>query len=158
MGRTLLAESAVFAETIAACEVALGPYVDWSLTAALCGDEASLLERVDVIQPALFAMNIGLAAVWRSFGLEPSAVVGHSQGEIAAAVVAGILSLEDGARVVALRSQLLRRLSGRGAMAVTELAAEAVQERLKAAEWAGLSLAVVNTPTSTVGSGASEAV
>ena len=60
----------------------------------------SLLERVDVIQPALFAMNVGLAAVWRSLGLEPSAVVGHSQGEIAAAVVAGILSLEDGARVV----------------------------------------------------------
>ena len=126
MGRTLLAESSVFAETIAACEAALGRYTDWSLTAVLRGDEsigASLLERVDVIQPSLFAMNVGLAAVWRSLGLEPSAVVGHSQGEIAAAVVAGILSLEEGARVVALRSQLLRRVSGRGAMAVTELAA-----------------------------------
>ncbi len=117
-----------------------------------------MLERVDVIQPALFAMNVGLAAVWRSLGLEPSAVVGHSQGEIAAAVVAGILSLEDGARVVALRSRLLRQVSGRGAMAVTELAAEAVEERLKAAEWSGLSLAVVNTPGSTVVSGPSEAV
>ena len=136
-------------------------YTDWSLTAVLGGDEsveAGLLERVDVIQPALFAMNVGLAAVWRSLGLEPSAVVGHSQGEIAAAVVAGILSLEDGARVVALRSQLLRRLSGRGAMAVTELAAAVVEERLKAAEWSELSLAVVNTPGSTVVSGASEAV
>src|SRR5450756_1711529 len=153
MGRTLLSESAVFAETVAACEAALGRYTDWSLTAVLCGDEsveASLLERVDVIQPALFAMNVGLAAVWRSLGLEPSAVVGHSQGEIAAAVVAGILSLEEGARVVALRSQLLRRLSGRGGMAVTELAAAVVEERLKAAEWSGLSLAVVNTPGSTV--------
>jgi acyl transferase domain-containing protein len=104
------------------------------------------------------AVSMSLAAVWRSLGVEPSAVVGHSQGEIAAAVVAGILSLEDGARVVALRSQLLRRLSGRGGMAVTELAAEAVEERLKAAEWSGLSLAVVNTPGSTVVSGASEAV
>ncbi|PMY01007.1 hypothetical protein C1Y22_36820, partial [Pseudomonas sp. MPR-R2A5] len=85
----------------------------------------------DVIQPALFAMNVGLAAVWRSLGLEPSAVVGHSQGEIAAAVVAGILSLEDGARVVTLRSQLLRRLTGHGAMAVTELAASVVEQRLK---------------------------
>ena len=85
-------------------------------------------------------------------------MVGHSQGEIAAAVVAGILSLEDGARVVALRSQLLRKLSGRGAMAVTELAAETVEERLKAAEWSGLSLAVVNTPSSTVVSGSSDAV
>ena len=99
-----------------------------------------------------------LAAVWRSLGLEPSAVVGHSQGEIAAAVVAGILTLEEGARVVALRSQLLRGLSGRGAMAVTELAAAVVEERLKAPEWSGLSLAVVNTPGSTVVSGPTEAV
>ena len=120
--------------------------------------EASLLERVDVVQPALFAMNVALAAVWRSLGVEPSAVVGHSQGEIAAAVVAGILSLEDGARVVALRSQLLRRLSGRGGMAVTELAAAVVEERLKAPEWSGLSLAVVNTPGSTVVSGAMDAI
>ena len=98
-------------------------------------------------------MNVALAAVWRSLGLEPAAVVGHSQGEIAAAVVAGILSLEEGARVVALRSQLLRRVSGSGGMAVTELAVGAVEERLKAPEWWGLSLAVVNTPSSTVVSG-----
>jgi acyl transferase domain-containing protein/acyl carrier protein len=161
MGRALLAESEVFAETIAACETALSRYTDWSLTAVLRGDEnidASMLERVDVIQPSLFAMNVALAAVWRSLGLEPSAVVGHSQGEIAAAVVAGILSLEEGARVVALRSQLVRQLSGRGAMAVTELAASVVEERLKAAEWSALSLAVVNTPRSTVVSGSSEAI
>jgi acyl transferase domain-containing protein len=161
MGRALLAESPVFAATIAVCETALSKYTDWSLRSVLCADEgveACLLERVDVIQPALFAMNVALAAVWRSLGVEPSAVVGHSQGEIAAAVVAGILSLEDGARVVALRSQLLRRLSGRGGMAVTELPAAVVEERLKAAEWSGLSLAVVNTPGSTVVSGAMEAI
>ena len=159
MGRALLAESPVFAETIAACETALGRYTDWSLRSVLCGDddiEASVLERVDVIQPALFAMNIGLAAVWRSLGVEPSAVVGHSQGEIAAAVVAGILSLEEGARVVALRSQLLRAASvaaerdgGNGS-----LQPQAVEERLKASEWSGLSLAAVNTASSTVVSGA----
>src|SRR5581483_5527929 len=156
MGRALLAEQAVVAQVIAACETALSNYTDWSLRSVLCADEsveASLLERVDVIQPALFAMNVALAAVWRSLGVEPSAVVGHSQGEIAAAVVAGILSLEEGARVVALRSQLLRRLSGRGGMAVTELAAAEVEERLKAVEWSGLSVAVVNTPGSTVVSG-----
>jgi pimaricinolide synthase PimS1 len=161
MGRALLAESSVFAQTIAACETALSKYTDWSLTSVLRGDEnieAALLERVDVIQPALFAMNIGLAAVWRSLGVVPSAVVGHSQGEIAAAVVAGILSLDDGARVVALRSQLLRRLTGHGAMAVTELAASIVEERLKSAEWSGLSVAVVNTPGSTVVSGPTEVV
>ncbi|MCK1410434.1 type I polyketide synthase, partial [Bradyrhizobium sp. 76] len=161
MGRALLAESAVFAQAIAACEAALSPYTDWSLTSVLRGDEdlePCLLERVDVIQPSLFAMNVGLAAVWRSLGVVPLAVVGHSQGEIAAAVVAGILSLEDGARVVALRSQLLRGLSGRGAMAVTELAASLVEERLKASEWSTLSVAVVNTPGSTVVSGPTEAV
>jgi pimaricinolide synthase PimS1 len=161
MGRALLAESPVFAQAIAACETALSKYTDWSLTSVLRGDEnidACLLERVDVIQPSLFAMNVALAAVWRSLGLEPSAVVGHSQGEIAAAVVAGILSLEDGARVVALRSQLLRGLTGRGAMAVTELAASIVEERLKSAEWSGLSVAVVNTPGSTVVSGPTDVV
>ena len=161
MGRTLLAESSVFAETIAACEAALSRHTDWSLTAVLRGDEGAgvpPLERVDVVQPALFAMNVALAAVWRSLGLEPAAVVGHSQGEIAAAVVAGILSLEEGARVVALRSQLLRRMSGSGGMAVTELAVEAVEERLQAPEWSGLSLAAVNAPSSTVVSGPSEAV
>ena len=95
------------------------------------GEEVPPLDRVDVVQPALFAMNVALAAVWRSLGVEPAAVVGHSQGEIAAAVVAGVLSLEEGARIVALRSQLLRRVSGSGGMAVTELAVEAVEERLR---------------------------
>ena len=74
MGRALLAESSVFAETVAACEAALGRHTDWSLTAVLRGDEGAgvpPLERVDVVQPALFAMNVALAAVWRSLGLEP---------------------------------------------------------------------------------------
>jgi acyl transferase domain-containing protein len=70
------------------------------------------MASVEVVQPALFAMAVGLAAVWRSWGVEPAAVVGHSQGEIAAAVVAGILSLEEGARVVAVRSRLLARVGG----------------------------------------------
>ena len=161
MGRALLAESRCLPRRVAACEAALSRHTDWSVTAVLRGDESAErppLERVDVVQPALFAMSVGLAAVWRSLGVEPAAVVGHSQGEIAAAVVAGVLSLEDGARVVALRSQLVRRLSGSGGMAVTELAVEAVEERLEASEWSGLSLAVVNTPSSTVVSGPSEAV
>ena len=151
----------MFAETVAACDAALSQHAEWSLTAVLRGDEGQgvpPLERVDVIQPALFAMNVGLAAVWRSLGLEPAAVVGHSQGEIAAAVVAGILSLEEGVRIVALRSQLLRRVIGGGGMAVTELAVEAVEERLRAARWSGLSLAAVNTVSSTVVSGRRELV
>ncbi|MYU19370.1 acyltransferase domain-containing protein, partial [Streptomyces sp. SID8361] len=80
------------------------------------GDDTAL-ERVDVVQPALWAVMVSLARVWRAWGVEPSAVVGHSQGEIAAACVAGVLSLEDGARLVALRSRVIaRELAGHGGM------------------------------------------
>ena len=110
MGRALLAESAVFADAIAACDAALLPHTGWSVRAVLGGDdgeEVPPLDRVDVVQPVLFAMAIGLAAVWRSLGVRPDAVIGHSQGEIAAAVSAGALSLEDGARMVAVRGRLI---------------------------------------------------
>ena len=98
MGRELLDASPVFAERIAECAVALEPYVDWSLVDVLRGDtDPALMERVEVLQPACFAVMVGLAAVWQSAGVRPDAVVGHSQGEIAAACVAGALSLEDAA-------------------------------------------------------------
>ena len=87
---------------------ALAEHVDWSLEDVLRGAPgAPSLEPVDVVQPALFAVMVSLARLWQSFGVRPAAVVGHSQGEIAAAHVAGALSLEDAARVVALRSQAL---------------------------------------------------
>ena len=104
MGRALLAESAVFVDAIAACDAALLPHTGWSVRAVLGGEdgeEVPPLDRVDVVQPVLFAMAIGLAAVWRSLGVRPDAVIGHSVGEIAAAVECGALSLEDGARLVA---------------------------------------------------------
>ncbi|MFE6051267.1 type I polyketide synthase [Kitasatospora sp. NPDC056446] len=155
MAAELLAESAVFAERMAECERALAPYVDWSLAEAL-GSEA-LLARVDVVQPVLWAVMVSLAEVWGSFGVVPDAVVGHSQGEVAAAVVAGGLSLEDGARVVALRSRAVGALAGRGGMASVPLPVEAVRERI--ASWVGrLSVAAVNGPSSTVVSGDADAV
>ncbi|MBI0301536.1 acyltransferase domain-containing protein, partial [Streptomyces sp. PRKS01-29] len=92
----------VFAERLGECAAALAPFVDWSLVEVL-GDPVAL-GRVDVVQPVLWAVMVSLAELWRSYGVEPSAVIGHSQGEIAAACVAGALSLEDAARVVALRS------------------------------------------------------
>ncbi|GAA1390451.1 hypothetical protein GCM10009639_19290 [Kitasatospora putterlickiae] len=151
MAVELLADSAVFAGRMAECERALAPYVDWSLAEAL-GSEA-LLARVDVVQPVLWAVMVSLAEVWRSFGVVPDAVVGHSQGEIAAAVVAGGLSLEDGARVVALRSRAVGALAGRGGMASVPLPVEVVRKR------AGrLSVAAVNGPSSTVVSGDADAV
>ncbi|NEA96507.1 SDR family NAD(P)-dependent oxidoreductase [Actinospica acidiphila] len=147
MGRELWESSPVFARRMRECADALAPYVDWSLSDVL-GD-AGALERVDVVQPALWAVMVSLAELWRSYGVEPEAVVGHSQGEIAAACVAGALSVEDAAKVVALRSKAILALSGRGGMVSVALPAEEVAERLTD----GLSIATVNGPSSVVVSG-----
>uniref|UniRef100_UPI00022DED3A type I polyketide synthase n=1 Tax=Saccharomonospora iraqiensis TaxID=52698 RepID=UPI00022DED3A len=150
MARELAASSEVFAARLADCDAALSHFKDWSLEEALA--DAALLERVDVVQPVLWAVMVSLAAVWRSWGVEPAAVVGHSQGEIAAAVVSGALSLEDGARVVALRSRTLRRLAGRGGMVSVTLGEAEVRERI-APFGERLSVAVVNGPSAVVVSG-----
>ncbi|MEV3960949.1 SDR family NAD(P)-dependent oxidoreductase [Nocardia sp. NPDC050193] len=159
MGAELLAANPVFAESIAECEAALAPYLDWSLTAVLRGTPgAASLERVDVVQPALFAMLVSLARMWQAAGVQPAAVVGHSQGEIAAAVVAGGLSLADGARVVALRSRAVAEvLAGSGGMASVGAAAPEAARRL-AAFGGRLSVAAVNGPGRTVVSGAADAL
>ncbi|HEX8107723.1 MAG TPA: acyltransferase domain-containing protein, partial [Kofleriaceae bacterium] len=153
MAQDLLAREPVFAEAIAACEAALRPHVDWSLRELLAASPAPpLLERIDVIQPALFSLQVALAALWRSFGIVPQAVVGHSMGEIAAAHVAGALSLSDAARIIARRSRLMRTISGRGAMAVLELPL-ADAERALAGREDRLAIAASNGPTTTVVSG-----
>ncbi|WP_453844970.1 acyltransferase domain-containing protein [Streptomyces thermogriseus] len=159
MGRELLAGSEVFAAAVDACDAALRPFTGWSVRQVLAGGggDHPPLERVDVVQPALFAMGVGLAAVWRSLGVEPAAVVGHSQGEVAAAVVCGALSLEQGAQVVAQRSQAVLACSGRGGMALVELPPAVVEEHL-ASFGSALSVAAVNTASSTVVSGQAEAV
>ncbi|MFD4150099.1 type I polyketide synthase, partial [Streptomyces goshikiensis] len=116
MAAELLESSPVFAARVDECAKALEPFTDWSLVDLLRGAEgAPSLDRVDVVQPALFAVMVSLAEMWRAAGVRPGAVIGHSQGEIAAACVAGILSLDDAARVVALRSQAIGRvLAGLG--------------------------------------------
>ncbi|QEU89612.1 type I polyketide synthase [Streptomyces kanamyceticus] len=133
----LLDSSPVFAGRFAECERALRAHVEWSATDALRGVEgAPSLERIEVLQPVLFAVHVALAGLWRSLGVEPAAVVGHSQGEIAAAHVAGALSLEDAARIVVLRSALFaEELVGRGAVASVALSSDVVEERL--ARWDG---------------------
>ncbi|MFF4756916.1 type I polyketide synthase, partial [Streptomyces sp. NPDC002514] len=159
MGRDLLDSSPVFAERIGQCATALERWVDWSLVEVLRGDtDPALLDRVDVLQPASFAVMIGLAAVWSSVGVQPDAVVGHSQGEIAAACVAGALSLEDAARVVALRSQAIAAaLSGRGGMASAALPEDEAVARLE--PWAGrVEVAAVNGPSSVVIAGDARAL
>lgn len=153
MARSLLATSPVFRDELEACARALTPHVDWPVMAVLRGDEAAAsLERVDVVQPALFAVMVALAALWRSMGVSPDAVVGHSQGEIAAACVAGALSRDDAAKVVALRSRALTRLAGAGAMAAVELGSDELEQHL-APFGDRLSIAAVNSATSTVVSG-----
>ncbi|XUZ85358.1 type I polyketide synthase [Streptomyces sp. HD1123-B1] len=157
MAVELLDSSLVFAGRMAECESALSAFVDWSLSGVLRG-EGPELERVDVVQPALWAVMVSLAEVWRACGVEPGAVVGHSQGEIAAAVVAGALSLEDGARVVALRSQAIARgLAGRGGMMSVAQPVDEVRRRITA--WNGrISVAAVNGPGAVVVSGEPEAL
>ncbi|WP_394839097.1 SDR family NAD(P)-dependent oxidoreductase [Pendulispora rubella] len=153
MARALLESSAVFREQLEACDRAFGPYLEGSLFEALDGD----LDRIDMLQPALFAVMVSLAALWRSAGVEPDAVVGHSQGEIAAAYVAGALSLEDAAKVVALRSRMLARFAGQGSMAAIELPRGEV-ERYLAPFGHRISVAAVNSPRATTVAGEPEAI
>ncbi|MER6030948.1 thioester reductase domain-containing protein [Streptomyces sp. NPDC001851] len=158
MARELLDSSGVFAARIAECAKALEPYVDWSLDDVLRGVEgAASLERLDVVQPVLFAVMVSLAELWRAHGVQPAAVVGHSQGEVAAAYVAGALSLDDAARVVALRSAIALKLQGTGGMAAVGLPREDVAARLE--QWDGrLSIAVENGPSSVLVAGDRDAL
>ncbi|MFI9245144.1 SDR family NAD(P)-dependent oxidoreductase [Streptomyces sp. NPDC053086] len=153
MAAELMAAEPAFAEQMRACGEALAEFTDWSLGAVIGGEPgAASLDRVDVVQPTLFAVMVSLAGLWRSYGVTPAAVAGHSQGEIAAAYIAGALSLRDAARVVALRSAELAQLSGQGGMASVALGAEAVTTLL--GRFAGrLSIAAVNGPSSVVVAG-----
>ncbi|MFE0606003.1 type I polyketide synthase [Streptomyces sp. NPDC058892] len=158
MGKQLYAQSQVFARAVDECAQALAPHVDWSLVDVLTGVEgAASLERIEVVQPALFAMLVALARVWRSLGVTPDAVIGHSQGEIAAAYTAGALTLEDAAKIVALRSQLLATVAGQGSMAGILLPEQQVRELM--GQWGNrLGIAAVNGPNSTTVSGETAAV
>ncbi|WHX20887.1 SDR family NAD(P)-dependent oxidoreductase [Streptomyces malaysiensis subsp. malaysiensis] len=155
MGVGLMDASPVFAARIEECAGALGEFTDWSLVDVLRGAEgAPSLERVDVVQPVLFAVMVSLAELWRSLGVVPAAVIGHSQGEIAAACVAGALSLKDAARVVALRSQAIGRvLAGKGGMVSVALPVVEVRERIALWGEERISVAAVNGPSSVVVSG-----
>ncbi|BBZ69338.1 type I polyketide synthase [Mycobacterium paraseoulense] len=158
MGAELLDGSVIFAEHLQRCEKALAEHVDWSLVDVIRGTPgAPGLDRVDVVQPALWAVMVSLAELWRSLGVVPDAVIGHSQGEIAAAYVAGALSLEDAARVVALRSRLLVGLSGAGGMVSLACGQPRAEELI--AEWGDrLNIAAVNGVSAVVVSGDVEAL
>ncbi|AOR34238.1 hypothetical protein BFF78_27135 [Streptomyces fodineus] len=158
MALDLIESSALFRAAVGECEEALARHVDWSLTAVLRGDPgAPSLDRVDVVQPVLFAVMVALARLWQSFGIRPAAVIGHSQGEIAAAHIAGALTLEDAVAVVVFRSMAIADIAGRGGMAAVALPEEEVAARIAA--WAGrLDIAAVNGPQTVVVAGDSAAI
>jgi myxalamid-type polyketide synthase MxaE and MxaD len=153
MGRGLLASSAVFRAALERCGEALREHVSWSLLDELAAEEhAARLGEIDVVQPVLWAIQVALAAQWRAWGIVPAAVVGHSMGEIAAAHVAGALTLTESAAIICRRSRLLRALSGRGAMALVDLSRSDAEAALRGHETA-LAIAVLNSPRSSVISG-----
>ncbi|MBV8294596.1 MAG: SDR family NAD(P)-dependent oxidoreductase, partial [Mycobacterium sp.] len=158
MGTELLDTAPVFARKVEACADAFSEFVDWSLTDVLRGvPGAPGLDRVDVVQPVLFAVMVSLAELWKSVGVTPDAVIGHSQGEIAAAHVAGALSLRDAAQVVTLRSKLLTTLAGPGGMVSVACGAERARE-LMAPFGNRAGVAVVNGPSAIVVSGEAAAL
>jgi acyl transferase domain-containing protein/acyl carrier protein len=158
MALQLCAEEPAFRAALETCAESIRGHVGWSLFEALeANEDASPLARIDVLQPTLFAIEVALAALWQSWGVVPAAVVAHSMGEVAAAHVAGALSLDDAARVICTRSRLLLRVSGRGAMLATELTFEEAQRAVAGRE-SLLSVAVSNGPRSTVLSGDVDAI
>jgi len=126
MGRQLMKHETVFRETMEACAAAMKPHARFSLLEELARDEAdSKMQQTEIGQPAIFAMQVSLAELWKSKGVHPSAIVGHSVGEIAAACVAGILSLEEGARIIVLRARLMHECArGDGTMLAVGLTEE----------------------------------
>ncbi|WP_433625645.1 SDR family NAD(P)-dependent oxidoreductase [Nocardia sp. CA-120079] len=154
MGRRLLDEEPVFAETIAELEPLVAAEAGFSVTDTLRAP--TVVTEIDRIQVALFATQVALAAVWRSLGLSPAAVLGHSMGEVSAAVVCGALSLPDGVRVSCRRAAQLVPLAGTGAMASVELPHRQVEEELRWVE--DVTVAVISSPRATVVAGGPEAV
>ncbi|MFD5921845.1 SDR family NAD(P)-dependent oxidoreductase [Kitasatospora sp. NPDC058201] len=147
-----LLESRAFADRLRECDAALLPLTGFSVEAVLRGGD-DWLARVEVVQPVLWAVGVALTAWWESYGVVPAAVVGHSQGEVVAAVVAGALTIEDGARVVAARSGALVGLDGHGGMASVGATPDDVADWLAGPEWAGLVVAAVNSPSQVVVAG-----
>lgn len=158
MGRELLAQEPVFRAVIEECDALIQKYAQWSLLTEFAVPESqSRFQETEIAQPALFALQVGLAHLWRSWGIEPKAVVGHSLGEVAAAHIAGVLSLEDAVHLICHRGRLMQQATGNGKMLAVELPATEVEPLLTA--WAGqLEIAAINSPTATVISGQSQAL
>ncbi|HEY3995569.1 MAG TPA: sulfolipid-1 biosynthesis phthioceranic/hydroxyphthioceranic acid synthase [Mycobacterium sp.] len=156
MGAELLANEPVFAAAVAEAEPVIALESGFSVTEAMSGPHA--VTGIDRVQPTIFTMQVALAATMKSYGVRPGAVIGHSLGEAAAAVVAGALSLEDGLRLICRRSRLMSRIAGAGAMASVEMPAQQVLSELMARGIDDVSISVIASPASTVIGGATARV
>ena len=153
MGRELMRQEPTFLASLEECDAIFRRYGGLSILDELQRDEASSrLAQTEIAQPALFALQVALARQWESWGIRPDAVVGHSLGEVAAAYVGGALTLEDAARLTLHRGRVMQRATGQGRMAAVELPLPAA-EQIVAASAGKLSVAALNSPTSTVLSG-----
>ena len=158
MAVELLDSAPAFADQMRLCDAALAEFVDWSLLEIVRrGIGSTTFDQVDVVQPVLFAVMVSLAAQWRALGIQPDAVLGHSQGEIAAAYVAGALSLREAAQVVALRSKAISAIAGTGGMVSISQPVERVLSLIE--PWGrSISVAAQNGPSSTVVTGNANAL
>ncbi|WP_349268775.1 phthiocerol/phenolphthiocerol synthesis polyketide synthase type I PpsD [Mycolicibacterium parafortuitum] len=154
MGKALLVEEPAFAAAVDELEPAFVDKVGFSLRQTLEAGEP--VTGIDRIQPVLVGMQLALTQLWRSYGVEPDAVIGHSMGEATAAVVAGVLTPAEGFDIIATRTRLMKRLSGQGAMALLELDAQATEALL--ADRPDLTIAVYASPKQSVIAGPPEQV
>ncbi|HEX8183937.1 MAG TPA: beta-ketoacyl synthase N-terminal-like domain-containing protein, partial [Blastocatellia bacterium] len=158
MGRELLTHSQIFRDTLKQCDEIFRQYAEWSLLDELKADELrSRLDSTEVAQPAIFAIQASLLAVWRSWGITPDAVTGHSLGEITAAYAAGVIALEDAIRIVFHRSRLMNQAAGLGKMAAVEMSLKDAQEAVAVYD-GKVSIAAINGPASITLSGDSDAL
>ena len=158
MGRQLLEESPVFRKTLERCDELILQLGDWSLLEELSRcEETSKINDTTYAQPAIFALQIGLFEMWKSWGVDPDMVIGHSVGEIAAAYAAGVLSLEDGVKVIFHRARTMGVVESAGAMLATSMTPAEAEEYLK--PWAGqVNLAAINGPSTITLSGEATAI
>ncbi len=158
MGQSLLEREPVFGEVMARCDASLKTLSGWSVLEELrASDDRSRLDETEFFQPVLFAIQVALAALWRSWGIIPEAVLGHSVGEIAAAHVAGAITLEDAARIVVHRGRCLQGASGRGGMAAVEISASEAKELITQCDLE-VTIAAINSPQSVTLTGTTDAI
>ncbi|MCF2150415.1 Polyketide synthase [Desmonostoc muscorum LEGE 12446] len=160
MGRLLYETQPIFRQTLEQCDEILRPYLEPSLLEVLYPTQlneqvSSLLNQTAYTQPALFAFEYALYQLWKSWGIQPDVVMGHSVGEYVAATVAGVFSLEDGLKLIAQRGQLMQQLPDGGEM-VSLIASEEQVRQILAPFGNTVSIAAINSSESVVISGVSE--